>query len=71
MDKEGVSDKWQLSKIGETVWLTKLDGDEPLIYYYHATFKNFVRAPIYQGPPPTERPGPSRARKRSRQRRSS
>ena len=70
MSDEAVADKWQLVKIGDTIWLTKLDGDEPLIYYYHTTFKNFVRAPIYVGPPPEKGLARPRSRTAARRRKS-
>jgi hypothetical protein len=43
-------DKWTLNAIGNHVWLYRLDGDEPLVYYYHENFRNFVKAPLYIDP---------------------
>ena len=70
MSDEAVADKWQLVKIGDTIWLTKLDGEEPVIYYYHTTFRNFVRAPIYVGPPQLKGVGRGRSRPAPRRRKS-
>ena len=43
-------DKWTLTHVGNVTWLVRLDGDEPVVYYYHEQFRNFVRAPLYVNP---------------------